>query len=146
MTHTPVLIAPLTDAEARAFLAAHHVGRIAFTLHDRVDIEPLHYVFDGSWIFARTSIGTKLATLVHHPWCAFEADEVAGTFDWTSVVAKGSVLLLDPQEGSRDIYDRALHAVRTIIPETFGASDPAPHRTLLMGIYVQEITGRRAGP
>lgn len=145
MKHAPVQITRLSDADARAFLAERHVGRIAFTLHDRVDIEPLHYVFDGDWIFARTSAGTKLATLVHHPWCAFETDEVAGTFDWTSVVAKGSVQLLDPQEGSRDTYDRALHAMRTIIPETFGDDDPVPHRTLLIGIFVHEITGRRAG-
>jgi nitroimidazol reductase NimA-like FMN-containing flavoprotein (pyridoxamine 5'-phosphate oxidase superfamily) len=137
-------IRTLNEQEARTFLGRHHVGRIAFSFHDRVDIEPLHYMFDEDWIFARTSPGSKLATLAHQPWCAFEADEVSGVFDWTSVVARGSVHLLDPEGGSVDTYDRALAAVRGIVPETFSAADPAPQRTLLLGIFVQEITGRSA--
>ncbi|MDB4887395.1 MAG: Pyridoxamine 5-phosphate oxidase-related protein [Gemmatimonadetes bacterium] len=137
-------IRTLDEEEARAFLARCHVGRIAFSFHDRVDIEPLHYVFDGEWIFARTSLGSKVATLAHRPWCAFEADEAEGVFSWTSVVARGSVHLLDPEGGSVDTYARALAAVRGIVPETFSTSDPAPHRTQLLGIYVQEITGRTA--
>lgn len=137
-------IMTLDDQECRAFLARGHVGRMAFSLHDRVDIEPLHYVFDGEWIFARTSQGSKVATLAHRPWCAFEADEVDGVFSWTSVVARGSVHLLDPEGGSVDTYLRGLEAVRGIIPETFQASDPVPHRTQLLGIYVQEISGRSA--
>ena len=137
-------IRTLDDQEARAFLVRCHVGRMAFSLHDRVDIEPLHFVFDGEWIYARTSQGSKIASLAHRPWCAFEADEVAGVFSWTSVVARGSVHLLDPEGGSVDTYLRALAAVRDIIPETFSASDPVPQRSQLLGIFVQDITGRNA--
>lgn len=137
-------IRSLTEQESRAFLATQHVGRIAYALHDRVDIAPLHYAFDGQWIFARTSMGAKLATLAHHPWCAFEADEVRAPFRWTSVVARGSVHLLDPETGSPDTYGRALDAMREIVPETFSESDPAPHRTILLGIFIQELEGREA--
>lgn len=134
----------LDDAECRALLARHRVGRIAYALHDHVDIEPLHYVFDGEWIFGRTSMGTKLSTLVRRPWCAFEVDEVHAMFDWTSVVVKGSFHLLDPESGSPDAYRRALALLSSLLPATFSTDDPVPHRTIVFGIYAQEITGRRA--
>jgi nitroimidazol reductase NimA-like FMN-containing flavoprotein (pyridoxamine 5'-phosphate oxidase superfamily) len=134
----------LEEVDARSLLARHHVGRLAYSLRDRVDIEPVHYVYDGDWIFGRTSMGAKLATLAHRPWCAFEVDEVHGPFDWMSVVVKGSFHLLDPEGGSPDAYGRALDLVSALVPETFSANDPAPHRSILFGIYVNEITGRSA--
>lgn len=47
-------------------LRRNHVGRIAFTFHDRVDIEPISYVFADDWLYGRTSPGTKVATVRHH--------------------------------------------------------------------------------
>jgi nitroimidazol reductase NimA-like FMN-containing flavoprotein (pyridoxamine 5'-phosphate oxidase superfamily) len=144
MTTATPMFKTLEEADARALLARHRIGRIAFSLHDRVDIEPIHYAFDGDWLFGRTSMGTKLATLVHNPWCAFEVDEVHGLFDWTSVVVKGSFYLLDPESGSPDTYARARDLMTRLIPGTFSADDPVPHRTILFGIYVQELSGRAA--
>ena len=135
----------LDAAEAADLLARQQVGRIAYSFHDHVDIEPVNYVFDGAWIFGRTSIGAKLARLAQHPWCAFEVDEVRGFFDWTSVVAKGSLHLLDPESGS-GTYLRALAMLRTLVPETFLAGDPTPNRTILFGIHATEVTGRAAIP
>ncbi|MFL5606374.1 MAG: pyridoxamine 5'-phosphate oxidase family protein [Gemmatimonadaceae bacterium] len=136
----------LTSDEAHALLGRNNVGRIAFTLHDRVDIEPIHYVTDGEWIFGRTSKGAKLATLLHHPWCAFETDEVRDPFDWSSVVVKGTFYLLDPEIGSPDTYQRAARLLTKLVPGTFSAHDPAPHRDIVFGIFVHEITGRAARP
>ena len=51
----------LTLEESHALLASNSVGRIAFSLHDRVDMQPINYISDGDWIFGRTSEGTKLA-------------------------------------------------------------------------------------
>jgi nitroimidazol reductase NimA-like FMN-containing flavoprotein (pyridoxamine 5'-phosphate oxidase superfamily) len=142
-TAEPVFSA-LDEADARSLLARHNVGRVAYSLRDRVDIEPVHYAYDGEWVFGRTSVGTKLSALAHNPWCAFEADEVHGLFDWASVVVKGSFHLLDPEGGSPDAYRRALHLLSALVPDTFSPNDPAPHRTILFGIYVSEITGRSA--
>ena len=141
--NTPTYVT-LDDVESRAFLARQHIGRLAFSLHDRVDIEPISYTFDGGWILGRTSVGTKLSTLAHHPWCAFETDHVIGPFEWTSVVAKGTFYLLDPEAGSPDLYNKALASARSLVPDAFSPNDPAPHRGVLFGIYVNEITGRSA--
>ena len=134
----------LTPDEAHALLAAQHVGRLAFTLHDRVDIEPISYVSDGEWIFGRTSMGTKLSTLLHHPWCAFEVDEIRDQFDWASVVVKGTFYLLDPESGSTDTYRRAERLLAKLVPGTFSAHDPVPQRDIVFGIFAQEVTGRAA--
>lgn len=141
----PPIIDVLERDDARALLARQRVGRIAFAFHDRVDIEPIHYVVDGDWIYGRTSIGTKLATLVHRPWCAFEVDEVRDTFDWSSAVVKGSFHLCDA-EASPDEYETALAHVRALVPSSFAADDPAPHRTVLFRIHIDEISGRSATP
>ncbi len=140
----PTTYVTLDQVESNAFLARQHVGRIAFSQHDRVDIEPISYTFDGEWILGRTSVGTKLSALAHRPWCAFEADHIVGPFEWTSVVAKGTFYLFDPEAGSPQLYDRALASAQKLVPDAFTAHDPAPHRGVLFGIFVHEITGRRA--
>ena len=134
----------MTPEEARAFLAAQHVGRLAFTLHNRVDVEPIHYVSEGDWIFGRTSAGTKLTSLLHHPWCALETDQVRDLFDWSSVVVKGTFYLLDPKTGSPDTYRRAERLLGELVAGTFTAHDPAPHRDIIFGIFIHEIAGRTA--
>ncbi len=134
----------LTLEESHAFLASRHVGRIAFSLHDRVDIEPIHFVSDGDWIFGRTGRGAKLATLLHHPWCAFETDDVRGLFDWTSVVVKGTFSVLDPLIGSLHTYQRAQTLLQAFVPGTFSPDDPAPKRDIVFGIFAHEVTGRMA--
>ena len=143
MTITAPEVRALDLVEAHALLARQHVGRIAYAFHDQVDIEPIHYAFNAGWIFARTSVGTKLSRLAHHPWCAFEVDEVRGVFEWASVVVKGSFHVLDPEVGS-GTYARALAAMRDLVPDTFSPHDPVPGRTILIGISANEITGRSA--
>jgi nitroimidazol reductase NimA-like FMN-containing flavoprotein (pyridoxamine 5'-phosphate oxidase superfamily) len=145
-TDHDVRITVLEPADARTFLAGQHVGRLAFTLHDRVDIEPIHYVNEGDWLFGRTTRGTKLAKLLHQPWCAMEADLIHGLFDWTSVVAKGVFYILDPDDRTNDRYARAEELLRQLVPGSLTAQDPAPRRTTVFGIFVHELTGRTATP
>jgi nitroimidazol reductase NimA-like FMN-containing flavoprotein (pyridoxamine 5'-phosphate oxidase superfamily) len=136
----------LTPDETRALLERSSVGRLAFTRHDRVDIEPISYVADGEWIFGRTSKGTKLSTLLHHPFCAFETDEVHSMFAWSSVVVKGTFYLLEPEIGSPDTYRRAERLLRRLVPGTFDERDPVPHRDIVFGIFIHEMTGRESRP
>lgn len=136
----------LTRDECDALLARNHVGRVAFTFHDRVDIEPVHYVFADGWLHGRTAPGGKVAVLRHHPWVAVEVDEVKGLFDWRSVVVHGSVYIPDP-EGSpsdREAHAATLAHLRKLVPDTLSPSDPAPTRLLLFRIHVDSVTGRAA--
>ena len=139
---TPIVRALRAD-ESRSLLERNRVGRIAFSLHDRVDVEPIHYVFDDPWIFGRTSPGAKLLSLAHNQWCAFETDEVHGLFDWSSVVVKGQFTPGDSTFARWD-HDRALAALRRLVPSTFSDDDPTPHRDIIFGIHASEVSGRNS--
>jgi uncharacterized protein len=129
-------------------LSRNHVGRLGFVHQERVEIQPLHYVYEAGWIYGRTSDGIKVATLSHPQWIAFEVDEVRGTFDWSSVLVRGSFHRLDSDVGARAPATEA-HAVRllrTVVPETFTDADPVPFRMVTFRIAVGETTGRTAIP
>lgn len=136
----------LSPEECEALLAVNHVGRLAFSFKDRTDIEPIHYAFDNGWIFGRTAEGSKLETIGHHPYVAFEVDEVHDTFDWRSVVAHGTVYVLESAGGSTEAaeYARAVELLRRFLPKTLKAGDPVPFRTVMFGIHVDEMRGREA--
>lgn len=138
----------LSRDEATALLSRHHVGRLAFTFHDRVDIEPISYVYADGWLYARTSPGTKLTTVQHHPWVAFEVDEITSRFEWESAVVRGSIYFLDPSRGpaEREAYDKAVQVLRGADADALTESDPTPHRQSLFRIHADEISGRRATP
>lgn len=136
----------LSREECDALLTRNHVGRVAFSFHDRVDLEPVHYVYAEGWLHGRTAPGAKVAILRHHPWVAFEVDEVQGLFDWQSVVVHGVVDMpdADGSPADREAYERILSHIRTVLPSALGASDPAPERVLPFRIHVDTISGRAA--
>jgi nitroimidazol reductase NimA-like FMN-containing flavoprotein (pyridoxamine 5'-phosphate oxidase superfamily) len=134
----------LSREECLEVLRRNHYGRLAFTVHDRVDVEPIHYVLEGEWLYLRTSPGTKVAALKHGPWIAFEVDEVHAPFDWTSVVIKGTVYFISGVPGADDPreFDTAVKILRRLTPQTLTAHDPTPGRTVLLRISLNEIYGR----
>ena len=136
----------LTREECDEILARNRVGRVAFTFHDRVDIEPVHYVYADGWLHGRTAPGAKIAVLRHHPWVAFEVDEVDGLFDWRSVVVHGVVHMpdADGSPADRAAYASTLSHVRELVPEALGPGDPAPTRFLAFRIHVDDLRGRAA--
>lgn len=136
----------LTGVEAEELLRRHHVGRLAFLRHGGVDIEPIHYVFDGDWVFGRTSAGTKFESVEQRPWVAFEVDEVRSMFDWRSVVVHGTIYVLsaDGSPLEREQFARALRLLRSLVPEALTADDPTPARTIVFGLHADRITGRAA--
>ena len=138
----------LTPDECELLLSRNNVGRMAFSLDDRVDVQPVHYVYEAGWVYGRTSAGAKIDTLAHNQWVAFEVDEVRGVFDWGSVVVRGSFHRIDA-EGPPSQRDAAAHAVellRSIVPETFTSDDPVAFRTVLFRISTGAMTGRLATP
>jgi len=136
----------LSATEMHELLARNHVGRIACSFHDRVDIEPISYVFADDAFYMRTEPGSKLATLAHAPWAAFEVDEIRGPFDWRSVVAHGTVYALEDAGSpeARATYRAAVARLREIMPEALGADDPAPQRRVVLKLYLADLTGREA--
>ena len=132
--------------ECQALLERHHFGRLAYTFHDRVDIEPIGYVFDRDGLLFRTGPGSKLMTLKHHPWVALEIDEVEGMFSWRSVVVHGTAYILSEvgSEAEQQAYRDAIATLRKHVPETLGPDDPTPFRSVVMRMSIDMISGRAA--
>jgi nitroimidazol reductase NimA-like FMN-containing flavoprotein (pyridoxamine 5'-phosphate oxidase superfamily) len=142
-------IRTLSREECEQILARNHVGRLAYSWKNRVDIEPLHYVFDGQWLYGRTSRGTKLIVTGEQWWpVAFEVDEVEGLFQWRSVVVHGGFYAIPPEgpEWQEAMRNKGLEVLRTFLPETLTPDDPVPHRKVLFRISLQEVSGREATP
>jgi nitroimidazol reductase NimA-like FMN-containing flavoprotein (pyridoxamine 5'-phosphate oxidase superfamily) len=140
-------IRELSRAEIDEVLARNHVGRIAYSFRDRVDIEPIHYVYHDGWIYGRTQLGTKLTVVQHNYWVAFEVDEVEDIFGWRSVVVRGGfyILIDEGTAQSRELREQAIEQIRRLTPEAFTDADPVPFRDIVFRIAVQEVEGRVAG-
>ena len=144
----PPIFRTLTTEECEAILARNHVARIAFSFHDRVDIEPVHYVYERGWMYGRTSPGSKMTTLAHSHWIAAEVDEITALFDWRSVVVRGAFYTVSPEgpDPESQAWARGVELLRTLIPDTGTADDPVPFRTIIFQIRAEEMTGRQAAP
>ncbi len=149
MSSTQPRIRTLSREQCEQILARNHVGRIAYSWKNNVDIEPLHYVFDAEWLYGRTSRGTKLIVTGEQWWpVAFEVDEVEGLFQWRSVVVHGGFYAIpeDGPEWHEIARKKGVELLRTLLPETLTPDDPVPHRKVLFRISLQEVTGREATP
>jgi nitroimidazol reductase NimA-like FMN-containing flavoprotein (pyridoxamine 5'-phosphate oxidase superfamily) len=130
-----------------AILARNHVGRIAYSRGNFMDIEPVHYVYADGWLYGRTSEGTKLRTTGYswHP-VVFEVDEVEDLFRWRSVVVHGGFYTIPSGGADWEVeeWKKGVELLRTLIPDTFLAGDPVAFRTVMFRIAVQEVSGREA--
>lgn len=154
-TATDAMLAPregevffreLSRDEIEEIIARNNVGRVAFAFHDRVDIQPIHYVYERGWLYGRTSEGDKLATLQHNQWVAFEIDEINDTFDWRSVVIHGSFWRLHPLGSPRaeEVWAKAAELVSRIVPGALSDQDPVAFRHVLFRIAISDVRGREA--
>jgi len=136
----------LARDECEAVLARNHVGRLAYSFHDQIDIQPIHYVFADGWLYGRTSQGWKLATLRHSRWVAFEVDEIEAVFQWRSVVVRGAFHSLSPDGPMAEAtaWEHGIDLLRRLVPETWTSTDPVAFRTAVFRIHVDAITGRAA--
>ncbi len=142
-----VEIRDLSREETEAIIQRNKVGRLAFSYHDRVDIEPIHYIYERGWLYGRTSEGAKLSVVKHNQWIAFEIDEVDDLFDWRSVVIHGSFWIIHPRGSphAEELWTRAAELVAKIVPGALTESDPVAFRNTLFRIAIGDARGREAG-
>lgn len=146
MSSSTLVFRHLSKEECQQLLRSHNHGRLAFTGRGRVDVEPIHYVYEDPWVVARTGAGTKLTMLAHRPWVAFEIDEVDEMFRWRSVVVKGTVYWLDDEMVDPEARAQAIAVYRRLLPDAFTPDDPLPGRDALFRIHVDEYHGRICTP
>ena len=84
----------LDQAECWRLLGWAHIGRLATSAGDRVEIFPVNYLVRDDAILFRSAAGTKLAELMERPEVAFEIDGEDSRWHW-SVVVHGKAELLE---------------------------------------------------
>jgi nitroimidazol reductase NimA-like FMN-containing flavoprotein (pyridoxamine 5'-phosphate oxidase superfamily) len=143
---TAVTFRDLPRDEIDEMLLCNNVGRLAFSFHDRVDVQPINYVYERGWLYGRTSEGNKIASLTQNQWVAFEIDEVNGVFDWKSIVIHGSFWILHPRGSPRaeELWAKAAELVSRIVPGALTDYDPVGFRQSLFRIAVADVRGREA--
>jgi len=141
-----VFFRELSRDEIEEMLLRNKVGRLAFSFHDRVDVQPIHYVYERGWLYGRTSEGDKIASLTHNQWIAFEVDEIEDVFEWRSIVIHGSLWILHPSGSLRaeEVWKKASELVSRIVPGSFTEHDPVAFRQTLFRIAVNDVRGRAA--
>jgi len=146
-TSAPTIRA-LTREECERILHRNQVGRLAYARSNRLDIQPVNYVYADGWLHGRTSPGSKLDTIGRNWWpVALEVDEVETLFRWRSVVVHGGFYSAPIEAARNDPQWRAtLQAVRSLVPGSGGPGDPVPGRNVLFRIAAQEVTGRESVP
>lgn len=142
------LFTQLDRKACEAILSRNSVGRIAFALHDRVSIVPIHYVYDGGWIYGRTGAAGKLGEILRNRRIAFEVDEHSQLFEWKSVVVHGPMYLIGPGGVAADsrVYAKAVSLIRKLVPSALTDADPVPFRDQLFRVRAAEISGRASAP
>jgi nitroimidazol reductase NimA-like FMN-containing flavoprotein (pyridoxamine 5'-phosphate oxidase superfamily) len=136
----------LSREECLRLLGTAVLGRVAVSTAALPTILPVNFRFDGRQVLIRTGRGTKLDAATRNAVVAFEVDEVDGPFDWRSVVAHGTVYVLE-NSGSpltRASYRVAVQHLRTLNPQTLGDQDPTPERTVVMQLRPDAAIGREA--
>lgn len=141
-----VVFRDLSRDEVEEMLLRNNVGRLAFSFHDRVDVQPIHYVYERGWLYGRTSEGDKILSITHNQWVAFEIDEIRDVFDWRSVVIHGSFWILHPRGSphAEELWVKAAELVNRIVPGSLTEHDPVGFRKTLFRIAVSDVRGREA--
>ena len=146
MTAIQVIRRNLDSRDAEHLLSAHHTGRMAFAFHDRVTMTLVNYVYANDWIYARLEQGPALRTLRHRQWVAFEVDEIAGVYDWRTVIVHGAVQFLENDRSLPEWADfnHALELLRGQVPSILTNDDPQPDRLQLYRIHLDECFARES--
>ena len=141
------LFRDLTVGECRSVLTKHNTGRLAFTFHDRVDIETINYVvIDDATLAFRTVPGSKVDAFRHHPWVAIEIDEVKGLQEWKSVVVHGTIYPVSDvgTPYDRATYTRVMKGLRYLMPSAKRDDDPPADRPIALAFHIDRLRGREA--
>jgi len=148
-----MLIQEMTGQASLDFLARTHLGRLACSQALQPYVVPIYFSYRDSCLYSFSTVGQKISWMRANPLVCVQADEVASSHEWTSVVVFGRF------EELPDVPDWSDE--RTLAYELLQRRatwwEPAYAKTILHGaerplvpifyrIHITAVTGHQAGP
>ena len=84
-----MFIHEMTADECFIALKNMHVGRLACVKDNQPYIVPINFAFDGSYLYAFTTLGQKVEWMRTNPLVCFEVDEIVSHNQWMSIIVFG---------------------------------------------------------
>lgn len=93
-----MVISKLTPEECKTVLSQASLARLACALDNQPYVIPIYVVYDGSSVYALSTLGQKIEWMRANPRVCLQFDEIQSFEKWTSVVVNGQYQeLREPQ-------------------------------------------------
>ena len=100
---------------ARETLGRLNYAHLACSRDDEPYVVPVHYAFDGDYVFIYTTEGKKSGILDSNPKVCLQAEDVEDNKHWVSVMAFGEVERV-PDDARSEALDLILNVNPTLTP------------------------------
>ena len=100
---------------ARETLGRLNYAHLACSRDDEPYVVPVHYAFDGEYVFIYTTEGKKSGILDSNPKVCLQAEDVEDNEHWVSVMAFGEVERV-PDDARSEALDLILNVNPTLTP------------------------------
>jgi nitroimidazol reductase NimA-like FMN-containing flavoprotein (pyridoxamine 5'-phosphate oxidase superfamily) len=84
------MLGELTASEIESSLRDNVIGRIGCHAYGQTYVVPITYAYDGTYVYAHTTVGMKLHMMRDNPHLCFEVDQMDDLANWRSVIAWGT--------------------------------------------------------
>ena len=80
----------MSAAEMRALLSGNGYGHLGCAHEGRPYVVPMHFAYDGEFIYFATTEGAKTKYLAHNPEVCLQVEAVQDVNHWRSVMVSGT--------------------------------------------------------
>jgi len=84
-----MFIHEMSECECRQVLQEATVGRLACARDNQPYVVPIHFAFDGHYVYAFTTLGQKIEWMRTNPRVCLEIDERISHNQWLSIIVFG---------------------------------------------------------
>jgi nitroimidazol reductase NimA-like FMN-containing flavoprotein (pyridoxamine 5'-phosphate oxidase superfamily) len=147
-----MFIQEMSESACLKALARARLGRLACAHHNQPYVVPIYFVYEGSYLYAFTTLGQKVEWMRSNPLVCVELDEMENSDQWASIVIFGRYEELpDTPEGKRARLHG--HGVLQVHGSWWEPGASYTHRNpdrpmtpIFYRIRIDRISGRRATP
>ena len=145
-----MIIHEMTEDECRTALKHVDFGRLACVRGDQPYIVPVHFSYDGQYLYGLTTPGQKIEWMRSNPLVCLEIDERTSQHQWMSIIVFGRYEELSDTPQYQLARARALEILQKRTMWWEPACVPTERRERRPPIFyrvdIEHVTGRRATP